>query len=183
MARAGSKVRKKVWRKVVVGLLAGAVAVGSLVYWKRYEIALWNMEGNKKAQEIIILQMQEYAKPLIKSEITMTLPEKTLSFIAGQKNEKQRQADALDNVRKFAESGFANHWLKFEDVHRLDSLNGFNLRGFDFALTWSRGNKLEVLNAFNVNFLKREVGQMKLNEDCSFFPEMKLYIEKKSTEN
>jgi hypothetical protein len=183
MARAGSSVRKKVWKKVVVALMVAVVAVGSLIYWKRYEIALRFMEGNKNAQEMIILQMLEYARPIIKSDFTMTLPVKIFSFIAGGRNEKERQADALKDVRKFGEMGFENHWLKFENVHNLGSLNGYNLDGFDFALTWIRGNTHEVLNAFNVDFLKREIGKMQLNEDCSFFTELRLYVEKKAKGN
>ena len=183
MARAGSSVRKRVRRKVAVALMVGVVAIGSLIFWKRYEMALWYMEGNKKAQEMVILQMLENARPIIERDLKMTLPEKIFSTMAGERNEKERQTDALKDVRKFGELGFGNHWLKFKNVHNLGSMNGFNLHGFDFALDWIRGNTEEVLAAFNVNFLKRKVGKMQINDYCSFFTELKLYIEKKAKEN
>ena len=103
MARAGSSVRKRVWRKVVVALMVGVVAIGSLIFWKRYEIALWYMEGNNKAQEMVILLMLEKARPIIERDLKMTLPEKILSTMAGRRNEKERQTDALKDVRKFGE--------------------------------------------------------------------------------
>lgn len=163
--------------------MVGGVVIGSLIFWKRYEIALWYMGRNKKAQEMAILLMVENAKPIIERELKMTLPEKILSSMAGKRNQKERQTDALQDIRKFGELGFENHWLKFKNVHHLGSMNGFDLHGFDFALGWNRGNKDEVLSAFNVNFLKREVGEMQINHNCSFFTELRLYIEKKAKQN
>jgi hypothetical protein len=183
MARDGSSVRKRVWRKVVVALMMGVVAIGSIIYWKRYEIAVWYLEGNKKAQEMLILLTLEYARPIIERDLKMTLPEKIFSTMAGKRNEKERQTDALKDVRKFGELSFENHWLKFKDVHNLGSMSGFNLHGFSFALDWNRGNTDEVLAAFNVNFLKRDIGKMQINQDCSFFTELKLYVEKKAKKN
>jgi hypothetical protein len=183
MTKPGSRVRKRVWRKVVVALMVGVVVIGSLIFWKRYEIALWYMGRNKQAQEMTILLMVENARPIIEKELKMTLPEKLLSSMAGKRNQKERQTDALKDVRRFGELGFENHWLKFKGVHNLDSLNGFNLHGFSFALEWSRENKEEVLSAFNVNFFKREVGKMQINQNCSFFTELRLYIEKKAKQN
>jgi hypothetical protein len=183
MARAGSSVRKRVWRKVIVALIVGVVAIGSLIFWKRYEIALWYMEGNKKVQEMVILLMLENAGPIIKRDIKMTLPEKIIGTIADKRNEEERQTDALKDVRKFGELSFENHWLKFKDVHNLGSMNGFNLHGFSFALGWDRGNTDEVLAAFNVNLLKRKIGKMQINQQCGFFTELRLYVEKKAKEN
>jgi len=183
MARTGSSVRKKVWRKVFVALMVGVVAIGSLIFWKRYEIALWYMEGNKKAQEMAILLMLENARPIIERDLKMTLPEKILSTLAGKRNEKERQTDALKDIRKFGEFSFENHMLKFKNVHNLSSMNGFDLHGFSFALGWNRGNTDEVLAAFNVNFLKRKVGKMQVNQHCSFFTELRLYVEKKAKKN
>jgi len=183
MAGTGSRVRKRVWRKVVVALMAGVMAIGSLIFWKRYAIAVWYLEGNKKAQEAVILQMVENARPIIEREFRMDLTAGIFSAIAGKRNEKERQSDALKDVRKFSEMSFENHKLKFKDVHRLGSLNGFNLHGFDFALAWNRGKTDEVLMAFNVNFLKREVGKMQTNQNCSFFAELRLYVEKRAKEN
>jgi len=183
MARTGSSVRKRFWRKAVVVLMAGVVAVGSLIIWKRYEIALWYMEGNKKAQEMLILDMLDYARPIIERDLTMTLPEKVLSTLAGRRNEKEMQADALKDVRKFIELSFENHWLKFKDVHNLGSMNGFNLHGFNFALGWNRGQTDEVLAAYHVNLLKRKVGKKEINPSCSFFSELRLYVENRAKKN
>jgi hypothetical protein len=160
MTRAGSGVRKRVRRKVVVALMVGVVAIGLLIFWRRYEIAIWYMEGNKNVQEMVILTMLENARPIIERDLKMTLPEKMLSSMAGKRNQKERQTDALQDVRTFGELGFENHWLKFKDVHTLGSMHGFDLHGFRFALEWNRGTTNEVLSAFNVNFLKREVGKM-----------------------
>ena len=183
MARAGSSVRKRVWRKVVVALIVGVVAIGSLIFWKRYAIAIRYMEGNKKAQETAILLMLETARPIIERELKMTFPEKIFSSMAGKRNQGERQTDALKDVRAFGELGFENHRLKFKDVHNLRSINGFDLHGFGLALEWNRGNTDEVLSVFHVNFFKREVGEMLINQDCSFFTELRLYIEKKAREN
>jgi hypothetical protein len=183
MARAGSSVRMRVRRKVVVALMVGVVAIGSLIFWQRYKMTVWYLKGNKKAQEMVILQMLENARSIIERDLKMTLPEKIFSTMAGKRNEKERQTDALKDVRKFGELGFENHWLKFKDVHNLGSMNGFKLHGFNFALGWNRGSTDEVLTAFNINFLKREVSKMQINQYCSFFTELRLYVEKKAKEN
>jgi len=183
MARAGSSGRKRIWKKVIVALMVGVVAIGSLIFWQRYKLAVWYLEGNKIAQEMVILLMLENARPIIERDLKMTLPQKILSTLAGKRNQKERQKDALQDVRKFGELGFENHWLKFKDVHNLGSMNGYNLHGFHLALGWNQGNTDEVLAAFNVNFLKREIGKMQINQDCSFFSELKLYIGKKAKED
>jgi hypothetical protein len=183
MARTGSSVRMRVRRNVVIALMAGVVAIGSLIFWKRYEMTVWYLEGNKKAQEMVILLMLENARPIIERDLKMTLPEKIFITIAGKRNEKERQTDALKDVRKFGEFSFKKHWLKFKDVHNLGTVNGFNFHGFNFALGWNRGNTDEVLAAFIINFLKRKIGKMQINQHCSFFTEMKLYVEKKAEEN
>jgi hypothetical protein len=183
MVRAKSRGTKRVWRKVVVALMVGVVAIGSLIYWKRCQIAVWYMGRNKTAQETTILWMLEGARPVIEKYVKMTLPQKIFKTMTGKRNQKERQTDALKDVRRFCESGFENHWLKFKDVHHLSSLNGFDFHGFNFALIWNRGPREEALSAFNVNFLKREMSDMKTNENCSFFTELKLYVEKKAKEN
>jgi hypothetical protein len=183
MVRAGSSVRKRVWRKVVIALVVGVVAIGSIILWKRYAIAVWYMEGNKTVQETVLLTMLENARPIIERDLKMTLPEKILSSMAGLRNQKERQTDALKDVRAFGEVAFENHWLKFRDVHNLDSLSGFNLHGFNFALEWNRGNGPEILTAFNIRLLKREVGKMQINQSCSYFTELGLYVEKKAKKN
>ena len=159
------------------------MAIGSLMFWQRYKLTVWYLEGNKKAQEMVILQMLENARPIIARNLKMTLPEKILSTLGGNRNQEERQTDALEDVRRFAELGFENHWLKFKDVHNLDSMNGFELHGFSFALGWNEGKTDEVLAAFNVNFLKRKPGKMQINDSCSFFTGLRLYVEKKAKEN
>ncbi len=163
--------------------MAVLVFIGSLIFWQRYKIAIWYMKGNKIAQEMVILLMLENARPIIERNLKMTLPQKILSTMTGKRNEKERQKGALKDIRKFVELCFENHWLKFKNVHNLGSLNGFDLHGFDFALDWTRENTEEVLEAFNVNFLKREVGKMKVNQDCHFLTELKIYVEKRAKEN
>jgi hypothetical protein len=183
MARAESSVKKRVWRKVVVILLTAVVAIGSLIFWQRYKIAVWYMEGNKEVQEMVILQMLADAKPIIEKDIRMSFLQRIFSSIAGKRDEKERRADALKDVRRFGEFCFEKHMLKFKDVHNLGSMNGFNLQGFSFALGWTQGNTDEVLVAFNINILKRKIGAMQINPHCSFFSELKRYIEKKAREN
>jgi hypothetical protein len=183
MTRPGSNIGKRVWRKVVIALMLGIVIIGSLIIWKRYAMAVWYMEGNKKIQEMVILTMLDNARPVIERELKMTLPEKILSTMAGKRDQKERQTDALKDVRRFGELSFENHWLKFRDVHHLDSLKGFDLRGFSFALEWDRENTDEVLAAFNINVLKREIGKMQINPACGYFAELKSYVEKRAKEN
>ena len=183
MARPGSSIRKRVWRKILIGLMLGFVVFGSLISWKRYAMAVWYMEGNKKIQEMVILTMLDNARPVIEKELKMTLPEKILSTMAGKRNQQERQTDALKDVRGFGELSFENHWLRFRDVHHLDSLKGFDLRGFGFALEWTRENTDEVLAAFNINVLKREIGRMQINPSCSYFAELKSYVEKRAKLN
>jgi hypothetical protein len=183
MPRAGSSIRKIVWRRFVVALAVVIVIIGSLILWKRYAMAVWYMEGNKKIQELLILTMLDNARPVIERELKMTLPEKILSTMAGKRNQKERQTDALKDVRRFGELSFENHWLKFRDVHHLDSLKGFDLRGFGFALEWNRENTDEVLAVFNIYVLKREIGKMQINPSCSYFAELKSYVEKRAKEN
>jgi hypothetical protein len=183
MTVAVSNAGKRVWRKIVVALIAGVAAIGLLAFLSRFEIAILFMEGNKSAQEIAILLMLKNAKPIIERDLKMTIPETILSAIFGNRNEGERQTDALKDVREFAEVNFKNHRLRFRDVHALKSVNGFDLHGFDFVLGWNRGNADEVLAVFNVNYFKREISEMRINQSCSFFTDLKLYVETKAKEN
>ena len=183
MTRAGSRVRKRAWRKVVVFSAAGVVALGSLIYWQRYNLTVWFLEGNDKVQEMVILQMLDNARPVIERELKMTLPEKLFSTMTGRRSEKERQTDALKDVRKFTELCFKNHRLKFINVRNLGSMRGFKLHGFDFVLGWNRGKSDEVLAAFNINYLKRKFGKMRTNNYCGFFTELRAYVDKKAEIN
>ena len=132
---------------------------------------------------MVITEILDRAKPIIERELKMTLPEKFFKQVVLDRNEKTRQRDALVDIRTFVESGFKNNWLKFKDVHNLSSINNCPLDGFEFALDWNRGNTEEVLAAFNISFLKRKVDNIQVNDNCSFFSELRVYVTKKAKEN
>jgi len=179
----GKSAINTVWKKVVIALMMGILAIGLLAYSQRHTIIIWHLQANTEKQEMVIIEMLENAKPRIERELNMTLPEKIYSLVAGDRSEKDRRIDALADVRAFIELGFKNHWLRFKDVHNLSSINGFPLNGFEFAMDWNRGNTEEVLVAFNISFLKRKVDKMQVNDNCSFFTELKLYVKTKAREN
>jgi hypothetical protein len=129
---------------------------------------------------MVIIEMLKQAKPIIERELNMTYPEKFLSLSTGNRSEKDRRTDALEDVRTFIELGFKNNWLRFKDVHDLNSINDFPLNGFDFALVWKGGDKEEVLVAFNISCLKRKVCKMQVNDNCSFFKQLKVYVTTKA---
>jgi hypothetical protein len=183
MAKARSSSRRRVWKRIIVALALAGIAIGSLTFWKRRALAIWYMEGNRKVQETVILTMLENARPIIERDLNMSLPQKILSTMAGKRNEKERRTDALQDVRTFAELGFENHRLRFKDVHTLSSVHGVDLHGFDYALEWNQDNSSEILAAFNINFLKRQVGKMHVNQSCSYFAELKSYVEKRARKN
>jgi hypothetical protein len=172
-----------VWKKVVIVLVTGVLAAGLLAYSKRHTIIIWHLQADKDTQEMVINEMLENAKPIIARELKMTFPEKVFSRVTGDRNEKDRRIDALADVRTFIELGFKNHWLRFKDVHNLSSLNNCPLNGFEFALDWNRGDTEEVLVAFNISFLRRKVVKMQVNDNCSFFTELKAYVKPKAKEN
>jgi hypothetical protein len=173
----------KVRRKVIVYLLLGAAALVTLAVVKRYELVIWYLRGNQKAQESVILGVLDTARPVIEKEFTMTVFQKIFAAIAGGRKEQVRQSDALKDVRAFTAASFANHQLKFEDVHRLESLDGFDLKGFDFALGWDGGGKDEIVAVFDINFWKREMGRMQINKDSGFFKALRVYVEKRAQVN
>ena len=179
----GKSLINRVWKKVVIALLAGVIAVGLLAYSKRHTIIIWHLQANKETQEMVLNEVLENAKQIIERELKMTFPEKIFSQVTLNRNEKTRQTDALADVRTFVELGFENHWLRFKDVHNLSSINSFPLNGFELAMDWNRGNTEEVLAAFNISFLKRKVDKMQVNDNCSFFKELKDYVKTKAKEN
>ena len=179
----GKSLINRVWKKVVIVLITGVLAAGLLAYSKRHTIIIWHLQENKERQEMVIIEMLVNAKPIIERELNMTLPEKILSLTTGNRSEKDRRVDALEDVRTFIELGFKNNWLRFKNVHNLSSINDFPLDGFELALDWNRGNTEEVLVAFNISFLKRKVDKMQVNDNCSFFPELKSYVGTKAREN
>ncbi|MGA2915834.1 MAG: hypothetical protein ABSE89_07385 [Sedimentisphaerales bacterium] len=179
----GKSAINRVWKKVVIALMVCVLAVGLLAYSKRCTIIIWHLQANKKTQKIVINEMLERAKPIIERELKMTFPEKVFKQAVLDRNEKTRQRDALADIRIFVELGFENNWLRFKDVHNLSSINGCPLNGFEFALDWNRGNTEEVLAAFNISLLKRKIDKMQVNDKCSFFKELRVYVTKKAKEN
>jgi len=172
----GKSLINRVWKKVVIVLMTGVLAFGSLAYSKRHTIVLWYLQENNKVREIAINEVIENAKPRILQELNMNFPEKVLSQVTLNRSEKTRRTDALADVRTFVELGFKNHWLRFKDVHNLSSINSFPLDGFEFALEWNRGNTEEVLAAFNISLLKRKVDKIQINDNCSFHTELREYV-------
>jgi hypothetical protein len=179
----GKSAINRVWKKVVIVLVAGVLAAGLLAYSMRCTIVIWHLQANKETQEMVIIEMLKEAKPIIERELNMTFPEKVYVMVSGDRNEKERQTDALADVRKFIESGFKNNRLRFKDVHDTNSIGSFPLNGFEFALDWNRGNTEEVLAAFNISCLKRKVVRMQVNDSCSFFTELKAYVKTKAQED
>ena len=179
----GKSAINRVGKKVIIVLMAGLLAAGLLAYTKRQTIIIWHLQLNKKTQEIVITEILDRAKPIIERELKMTLPEKFFKQAVLDRNEKTRQRDALVDIRTFVELGFKNNWLRFKDVHNLSSINNFSLNGYEFALDWNRGDKEEVLAAFNISYLKRKVDIIQVNNNCSFFSELRVYVTKKAKEN
>lgn len=183
MTRTGSKVRSKVRTKLVPALIVAAVAVASLLFWKRVDIGVLYMNRTQSVREKVILHMLEIAQPLIERDVKMSLPQKVFSALAGRRNEKERQSDALKDVRAFGETCFENRWITFIKAPRSNPMNDGRVGRFRFALAWNRVGAGEVLAAFNVQFIKREIGEMKINPNCGFFVDLKLYVEKKARLN
>jgi hypothetical protein len=179
----GKSAINRVWKKVVIVLMTGVLVIGLLAYGKRHTIIVWHLQADKDTQEMVIIEMLKNARPIIERELKMTLPEDIYIIVSRDRNEKERQTDAVADVRTFIELGFKNHWLRFKDVHNLSSINSCPLNGFEFALDWNREGTEEVLVAFNISFLKRRVDKMQVNDNCSFFKELKSYVETKAKED
>jgi hypothetical protein len=179
----GKSAINRVWKKVVIALMAGVLAVGLLAYSKRHTIIIWHLQANKKTQKMVIYEALEIAKPIIERELKMTFPEKVFKQMVLDRDEKTRQRDALEDIRIFVESGFENNWLRFKDVHHLSSFNDYPLNGFEFTLDWNRGNTEEVLAVFNISFLSGKIDKMQVNDNCSFFKELRDYVTKKAKEH
>jgi hypothetical protein len=179
----GNSAINRVWKKAVIVLMTSVLAVVLLAYSIRHTIIIWHLQANTETQEMVINEMLKEAKPVIEQELKMNLPENIYIIVSRDRDEKTRQIDALADVRTFIELGFKNNWLRFKDVHALSSINSCPLNGFEFALDWNRGNTEEVLVAFNISFLKRRVDKMQVNDNCSFFKELKSYVETKAKKN
>jgi hypothetical protein len=179
----GKSLINRVWKKVLIVLMTGVLSVGLLAYSMRHSIIIWHLQANTETQEMVIVEMLKNAKPIIERELNMTFPEDIYILVSRDRNEKDRRVDALADVRTFVELGFENHWLRFKDVHNLSSINNFPINGFEFALDWNRGDTEEVLVAFNIHFLKGKVDKMQVNDNCSFFKELKDYVTTKAKKN
>ncbi len=176
----GKSLINRAWKKAVIVLMTGVLAAGLLAYSNRHSIIIWHLQADKETQEMVIIEMLKSAKPIIERELNMTYPEKILSGATGNRNENDRRIDALVDVSTFVELGFKNHWLRFKDVHNLSSVNDFPLNGLEYAIAWNRGDTEEVLVAFNISCLKRKVCKMQVNDNCSFFKELKVYVKSKA---
>ncbi|HEY5139883.1 MAG TPA: hypothetical protein VIJ25_11285 [Methylococcales bacterium] len=177
---------KRVWKKVLIASVAGVLVIGllaGLAYSKRCAIIIWHLQANTATQEMVIIEMLKQAKPIIERELKMTLPEKIFSRVTGNRSEKERQRNAPADIREFVELGFKNGWIRFKDVHDVNCINSFPCSGFEFALDWNHGNTEEVLIAFNISFLERKVEKMQVNDNCTFFTELKSYVETKAKED
>jgi len=180
MAGTGSKARSSVRKRIGLAVIVAAAAIGTLLFWKRFDIGAWYLNRNQTAREMVILHMIKTARPEIERDVKMSLPQRIWSALAGRRNEKERRSDALKDVRAFGELCFENHWITFEKAPRSGSLDGINPGRFHFALAWNREHAGEVLAAFNVNLLKKEIDEMTINSNCGFFIDLKLYVEKKA---
>ena len=74
----GKSLINRVWKKVVIVLMTGVLAVGLLAYSKRHTIIIWHLQENNETQEMVIIEMLKNAKPIIERELNMTFPEKFL---------------------------------------------------------------------------------------------------------
>jgi hypothetical protein len=173
----------RVFRKVLLLLLLGAAALTILAFAKRYELARWYLQGNQRVQEEVILRILDTSRPIIETNFKMNALQKIFSAVAGHRNEKERQTDALKDVRAFSQSEFDRLRLKFEDVHRLKALSGFALEGSDFSLGWNDGKKDEILAAFGFDFWRMKIGRVQVNQGCGFFRELRTYVEKRAGQN
>jgi len=177
---AGSMTRLGFWKKLGLVLIVAAAAVSSLIFWKRFDIGAWYLNRNPPARELVILQMLRQAGPLIERDVQMSFLQKVFSALAGRRNEKERQADALKDVRAFGEMCFRNRWITFIKAPRSIPMNAGRSRRFHLALAWNREKAGEILAAFNANLLKKRFEEMKINPKCGFFTDLRLYIEKKA---
>jgi hypothetical protein len=163
--------------------MAAMLAIGLLAYSQRHTIIIWHLQANSQTQEMVIIEMLKCAKPIIERDLNMTFPQKIYSRVFGDRNERERRVDALEDVRTFIELGFENQRLRFKDVHHESSINSFPLDGFEFALCWNRENAEEVLVAFNIRFFQGKVDTMQVNDHCTFFRELKAYVTTKARED
>ena len=92
----GKSAINRVWKKVVIALMTGVLAVGLLAYSKRHTIIIGYLQENNEKQEMVIIEMLENAKPRIERELNMTLPEKIYSLVAGD------TAESTGNFVEFA---------------------------------------------------------------------------------
>lgn len=170
------------WKKIVISFVTGFLIIGLILYTKRYSILVSCLQSSKSAHEMVIHEMLKRAKPIITQEIDLSFLEKAYLWTTGSRNENKRRSDAIDDVRTFVESAFQNQTLRFMDAHKLSSIHGFPIYGADIVLSWNHRNTEEVLVAFNINLIKRRVEEMRINRRCSFFEDLKSYVEKKARE-
>jgi len=183
MVKPSPRTGKRTVRIIVIAVMAGLVVLGSLLYWKRYDIVLRILQGSAAARDMAILKIQERAAEAIETEVTMTGFQKVFSALTGRRSEDERQADALDDVRAFNELSFEDDRLSFDVAHGLDSLHGSALHGSDFVLVWNGGSTDEVLAEFDVNFLTRKAERILVHQESGYFTVLGRHIETRAREN
>jgi hypothetical protein len=169
-------------RLAVYSVLA-LLFLGGLAYSLRFKIVEWYLNGDRKAQEIVISEIARRAVPAIEKGIHMTVPQSIFSFLTGRRSEEQRERDALKDVRAFSEMCFRRHWLRFVDVHGLRSVGAFRTEGSDLAVEWRREGTVEVLASFRVAILKGQAGGLRVNAKCPFFAELDRYVAQRARKN
>lgn len=175
--------RRSVLARVAAYLILVLLFLGGLAYSQRFRIVEWYLDGNRNAREIVIREIVRRSEPSVEKGVRMTIPQTIFSFLAGRRNEEQRERDALKDVRAFSETCFKERWLRFKDIHGQDAVGGFSTRGAEIAVEWRKGPAVEVLASFRVHILKGKATDMRVNERCSFFTELRHYVKERAKKN
>ena len=61
----GKSAINRVWKKIVIVLMAGFLAAGLLAYSMKHTIIIWHLQANMETQEMVIIEMLKNAKPII----------------------------------------------------------------------------------------------------------------------
>ncbi len=175
--------KRSVLARVAAYLILALLFLGGLAYSQRFRIVEWYLDGNRNAREIVIREIVRRSQPSVEKGVHMTIPQTIFSFLAGRRNEEQRERDALRDVRTFSEMCFRERWLRFIDIHGQAAVGGFATRGADIAVEWRKGGAVEALASFRVHILKGKASDMRVNEKCTFFAELRHYVRQRAKEN
>ncbi len=175
-----ARTRRSVLVRVAAYLILALLFFGGLAYSLRYRIVEWYLDGNRRAREIVITEIVRRSEASVEKRVRMTLPQTIFSFLTGRRNEEQRERDALKDVRAFTEMCFRERRLRFRDIHDRATVGAFSTKGADIAVEWLKGETVEVLASFRVHILKGKVSDMRVNQKCPFFTELKRYVVKRA---